>query len=204
MNYVFVPLDFAVSLFEYGNRRTSLEIKVSENFAVHDVQRALKKLLGGRFEVLDSDQQHSGLLKAIKIEKFFVYITFSFILAVASINIFFSLTMLAIDKKKDIAILYAAGANKKVVRSIFLSEGGIISLTGAAIGLLLGLLICVAQQQFGFISMGMETSVLEAYPVKIQASDFLYTGLSIIVITFIASYRPAVIATRIDMKTNLV
>jgi lipoprotein-releasing system permease protein len=111
--------------------------------------------------------------------------------------------MLAIDKKQDIAILHAMGASKKVIKSIFLSEGAVISLTGALIGLFLGLFICVIQQQFGVISMGMETAVLEAYPVKMQLPDFIYTGLSIIVITFLASYRPAVIAARIDIKSNI-
>jgi lipoprotein-releasing system permease protein len=150
--------------------------------------------------VLNSDQQHSGLLKAIKIEKLFVFITFSFILAVASFNIFFSLTMLAIDKKKDIAILYALGATNKVVRSIFISEGAIIAFTGSAIGLLSGLAICWLQQTYGFVSMGMQTSVLDAYPVKMQ---FIYTALSLILITFLASYRPAVIATRSNPRVSL-
>jgi len=203
LNYVFVPLDFAVDLFEYGNRRTSLEIKVADGFTISQVQKALKSTLGKTFSILNSDEQHSGLLQAIKFEKFFVYITFSFILAVASINIFFSLTMLAIDKKKDISILYALGAGRKLIRSIFLTEGAIIAFTGAIAGLALGLIICLLQQQFGFVSMGMETAVLEAYPIKMQLPDFLYTALSIITITLVASYRPAVIATRVDVRTNI-
>jgi lipoprotein-releasing system permease protein len=203
LNYVFVPLDFAIDLFQYGDRRTSFEIKVDERYPIKQVQRTLKERLGKDFSVLNSDEQHASLLQAIKFEKFFVYITFSFILAVASINIFFSLTMLAIDKKKDISILYALGAGKKLIRSIFLTEGAIIAFSGAIIGLTLGLLICVLQQQFGIVSMGMETAVLEAYPVKMQFPDFLYTTISIVTITILASYRPAVIATRVDLKTNI-
>lgn len=203
LNYVFVPLDFAADLMEYKNRRTSLEVKVIEGYDIPDVQEALKSLLGKQFNVLNSDEQHASLLKAIKIEKLFVYITFSFILAVASFNIFFSLTMLAIDKKRDIAMLFTMGADKRTVRAIFLSEGAIISFTGAIIGLTLGLAICLLQQHFGLVSMGMQTAVLEAYPVKMQLPDFLYTSASIIVVTLLASYRPALAATRVDAKEHV-
>lgn len=202
MSYIFVPLDFAIDLLDYENRRTSLEVKVQDGISIGATQRRLKALLGERFEVLNSDEQHSSLLKAIKIEKLFVYLTFSFILLVASFNIFFSLTMLAIDKKKDIAILYAMGANNKLIKSIFLSEGAIISFSGAILGLGIGLIICIIQQQFGIVSMGMATSVLESYPVKMQAGDFLYTGLTIVLITLAASYRPAHIATRVDLRSS--
>ena len=198
LNYVFVPLDFAVDLLDYGDRRTSLEVKVKDGYSVASVQSKLKSTLGSRFDVLNSDEQHADILRVLKWEKLFVYITFSFILAVASFNIFFSLTMLAIDKKKDIAILFSLGANKNLIKNIFLAEGGIISFTGAIAGLVVGYLVCFAQQQFGIISMGMQTSVLEAYPVKMEFQDFIYTSLSIIVITLLASVRPASIATRIS------
>ena len=132
-----------------------------------------------------------------------LFIIFSFILAIASFNIFFSLTMLAIDKKKDIAILSSIGANKKLIKSIFLTEGAIISFLGAFLGLFLGLVICLIQQNFGIVSMGMQTAVIDAYPVKMQFPDFLYTGLSIITITLLASYRPAIIASNTAIQENL-
>ena len=203
LNYVFVPLDFAVDLLDYGSRRTSLEVKVKDGYSIAGVQNNLKSILGDKFNVLNSDEQHADILRVLKWEKLFVYITFSFILAVASFNIFFSLTMLAIDKKKDIAILYSLGANKNLIKNTFLSEGSIISFTGAIAGLALGYILCFAQQQFGFISMGMQTAVLEAYPIKMEFQDFLYTSLSILVITFLASFRPASIATKINPQDNL-
>ena len=203
LNYIFVPLEFAVELLEYGNRRSSLEIKTKDGYSIAQVQQKLKARLGDEFSVLNTDEQHSSLLKAIKIEKFFVYLTFSFILAIASFNIFFSLTMLAIDKKKDIAILFALGASPATVRWIFLAEGAIISLSGAVIGLVTGLIVCVVQQEFGVISMGMQTAVLEAYPVSMKFADFVYTGLAIIVITLLASYRPASIASKVELRSHL-
>lgn len=203
MNYVFVPLEFAVDLLDYENRRTSLEIKVDNNYSISEVKESLKKFVGSEFKVLTSEEIHADFFKVLKIEKLFVFITFSFILAIASFNIFFSLTMLAIDKKKDIAILSSFGADKRLIKSIFLTEGAIISFLGAFLGLFLGLVICLLQQQFGIVSMGMETAVIDAYPVKMQFPDFLYTGLSIVTITFLASYRPAIIATRTTIQGNI-
>jgi lipoprotein-releasing system permease protein len=203
MNYVIVPLDFAVSLFDYGDRRTSLEIKVGENHTITNVKKRLSSLMGNDFKVRTSEDIHAEFFNILKIEKFFVFIILSFILAIASFNIFFSLTMLAIDKQKDIAILSAMGAGKKLIKSIFLTEGAIISLIGAISGLFLGMVICMIQQQSGIISMGMESAVVDAYPVKMQFPDFIYTGLSIIIITMLSSYRPAVIASRVKTQRNL-
>ena len=180
-----------------------LEIKVNSTGNIPEVKDQLMNYLGDDFKVLTSEEIHADFFKVLKIEKLFVFITFSFILAIASFNIFFSLTMLAIDKKKDIAILSSFGAEKRLIKSIFLTEGAIISFLGAFLGLFLGLIICLAQQQFGIVSMGMETAVIDAYPVKMQFPDFFYTGLSIITITFLASYRPAIIATRINIQGNL-
>jgi lipoprotein-releasing system permease protein len=203
MNYVFVPLEFAVSLLDYGNRRTSLEIKVNADRDIPEVKESIQQYVGEDFKVMTSEEIHADFFKVLKIEKLFVFITFSFILAIASFNIFFSLTMLAIDKKRDIAILSSIGADKKLIKSIFLSEGALISFIGAFLGLILGLFICLVQQQFGIVSMGMETAVIDAYPVKMQFFDFMYTGLSIIAITLIASYRPAVIATKTSIQGNI-
>lgn len=202
-NYIFVPLDFARELLDYGDKRTSLEIKVKEDHKISDVEQRLTSVLGGEYKVLNNEEQHADLYKLLNLEKLFVFIAFSFIMAVGAINIFFALTMLAIDKKKDIAILYAMGAGNRLIKSIFISEGAIISLGGATLGLVLGGLICWLQQTYGLVSMGMETSVLENYPVKMQLSDFIYTSLSLVLITLVISYRPAVIATKYNSIQNL-
>jgi len=201
--YVIVPLSFAQELFDYENRRTALEIKTTPERSVREVQQKLQSLLGGEFKILNSDEQHAGLLRAIKIEKLFVYLTFSFILAIASFNIFFSLSMLAIEKKKDVAMLFAMGATRRTVKSIFLYEGAIIALTGAIVGLVIALALCWVQQEFGIVSMGMQTAIVDAYPVKMQFSDFFFTSISIIVITFFAAYRPASIASHTEIKDYL-
>ncbi|MBC6610491.1 ABC transporter permease [Hymenobacter sp. BT507] len=202
-SYIFVPLEFARDLLLYGNRRTSLEVRVGDQHSVDDVKEELRQLLGSKFQVLDSDEQHVSLLKAIKVEKMFVFITFAFILLIASLNIFFSLSMLVIDKKKDVAILRAMGATTQLVRNIFLLEGAIVAMVGAITGLVLGVSICWLQQTFHLVSMGMATAVVDSYPVKMQATDIVLTGLAIIVITISVSIRPALNAARLDVRDNL-
>ncbi|MBT9392194.1 FtsX-like permease family protein [Hymenobacter sp. NST-14] len=202
-SYVFVPLEFAQSLLNYGNRRTALEVKVKTGEDIGDVKQAIKQRLGPDFKVLDSDEQHVSLLKAIKVEKMFVFITFAFILLIASINIFFSLSMLVIDKKKDMAVLMAMGAGRRTIRNIFLFEGAIVAQVGAITGLVLGVGICWLQQTFHIVSMGMATSVVDSYPVKMQLSDVVLTGVAIIFITIAVSIRPALNASRLDVRDNL-
>mgnify|MGYP003937407457 CR=1 FL=1 len=202
-NYIFVPLDFAEKLLNYGDKRTSLEIKVKDGYKVNKVRDQLRKLLGDDFLVQNSDEQHASLLRAVKIEKLFMFFTISFILAVASMNIFFCLTMLAINKKRDVAILYSLGATPNMVRAIFLTEGALIAFSGAILGLALGIGLCLAQQKYGMVSMGMETSLVDAYPVKMELPDFISTGITIIVITFLASIRPANRAIQVSIRENI-
>lgn len=202
-NYIFTPLVFAEELFSLHGKISALEIKTKKGYKVSDVKKQLKKVLGEEFLVQDSDEQHASLLRAIKIEKLFVFIIFTFLLLIASVNIFFSLTMLSIEKKKDVAIMLSLGAGRSMIKNIFLIEGLLIALTGAFAGLLLGFIICTLQQQFGLISMGMETSVVDAYPVKMNGLDFLYTGLIIVILTILLSYRPALQASKVSVRENI-
>lgn len=195
-NYIIAPLGFVSQLLNYGNKRTSLEIKVKEGESIQKVKSRLRTHLGEKFTIKDTDEQHEGLLRTIKIEKLFVFITLTFILAVASFNIFFSLSMMAIEKKKDTAILFAMGAREKLVRQIYIKQGGIIAFTGAVIGLFSGFVLVWLQDTFGLISLGIASSVIENYPVKMIWTDFLWTSVAVIAITFLASYRPALIASR--------
>ncbi|MBN3521367.1 FtsX-like permease family protein [Algoriphagus lutimaris] len=201
--YVIAPLEFAKNLLNYGNRRTSLEIKVEESYSINSVQSSLKELLGPKFLVKNTDEQHAGLLRTVKLEKLFVFLTLTFILAIASFNIFFSLSMLAIEKKKDIAVLKAMGAPDKLIRRIFLKQGALIALSGAIIGLILGFLICLAQEKFGLVSLGISSAVIDSYPIKIAWTDFIWISLAVIGITLSASYRPAFIASKVDTVKEL-
>lgn len=201
--YIIVPLSFTRDLLNYGDKRTSLEIKVSEGFSIGQVQSQLKALLGPDFLVKNTDEQHAGILRTVQLEKFFVFLTLTFILAIASFNIFFSLSMLAIEKKKDIAVLKAMGASVQLIRKIFLKQGALIAFSGAIIGLVLGYAVCWIQQTFGLVSLGISSAVVDSYPVEIVLSDFVWISSAVITITLVASWRPAFIASQVDTTLEL-
>lgn len=195
-NYVFLPLSFAQELLDYGDKRTSLEIKTVAGANIKKVQSKIKDLLGERFSVLTNEEQHKDLYKLLKMEKLFVFISLTLLILVSSINIFFSLMMLVIDKKKDVAILSAMGASPMLIKRIFLSEGALIAFLGAAIGLLLGGAICWLQDQYGLVGMGMENALVANYPIKLKSIDFVTTSSVVIAITFLISFYPASLAAK--------
>jgi len=194
--FVLLPIDFVEDLMNYGNKRTSLEIKVADNANIKNVQTAIQEILGKDFLVLTDQEQHKDIYRLVKIEKLFTFFAFVILILVGSINILFSLMMLAIDKKKDISVLVAMGADASLIKKIFLNEGALIAFTGATSGLLLGGIICWAQQQFGLVGMGMEDAIVSSYPVKMEATDFVSVALVIVAITFLISFYPAKLASR--------
>jgi lipoprotein-releasing system permease protein len=202
-NYIIVPLEFARALLDYGNKRTSLEIKTTSVANVFSVENSLQHILGKDFSVLTYEEQHQDLYKLLKMEKLFAFLALTLLLVIGSINIFFSLMMLALDKKKDISILSAMGANTGQIRNIFIAEGALIAFLGACIGLALGGFFCWLQLNYGVISMGMETSITQGYPVQVKITDFFYALLVVTIITFLISAYPAKLASGFAAVRNL-
>jgi lipoprotein-releasing system permease protein len=190
-DYVIAPLKVIESLLQFQGKVTALEIKILPGYSEESVSEAVSEKIGKNFIVKDRDSMNADLLRAIRIEKLFVGITLSLIIMVAAINIFFSLSMLAIEKKKDVSMLYALGATPVLIRKIFLTEGAIVALSGAISGVILGIALCWLQIRYGFVSMGMATSLVDAYPVKIIWQDIFFTGIMIVIITLAVSYVPA-------------
>lgn len=202
-NYVLVPLSFAQELLNYGNKRTSLEIKTNPRADIFAVQKRIQGAIGNDYAVLNHEEQHKDLYRLLKMEKLFTFLALSLLLGISSINIFFSLMMLALDKKKDISVLSAMGASEGLIRRIFVMEGAIIAFGGALLGLVLGGIFCWLQLNYGIISMGMETSVTEGYPIKVIPTDFISTLFVVSIITFLISWRPAILASRSVSVRNL-
>lgn len=200
---VFTSLQAAKRMLDYDDQRTSIEVYLKEGASLSRVKSEMRAMLGEKFKVSDSDEQHAELLKAVRIEKLFVYIGLTFITLIASFNIFFSLSMLAIEKRRDIAILFAVGATKSMVKGVFLKQGIIIAVVGSTVGLGLGLIFCWLQQEYGLIGLGMSSSLVDAYPIKVVWLDFLKVGLSISIITILTAYRPAVLASRVNPIAHL-
>lgn len=194
-NYIFVPINFAKDLFQSGDRRTAIEVQ-TEGTSTLELKEALQTRLGNSFQVLTNEEQHKDLYRLLRMEKLFAFLSLSILLLVASINIFFSLTMLSIDKKKDISVLSCLGATPSLIRNVFLTEGALISFFGASVGLVLGWVLCFLQDRVGLVGMGMENAIVSNYPVELRAIDFVTTILVIVVVSMLVSFRPAVLASR--------
>lgn len=190
-DYVIAPLPVVDALLQYNGQRSSLEIKTAPGYKEKEVAAEIGARLGKNFTVRDRDAMNADLLRAIRVEKLFVAVTLSFIILVAAINIFFSLSMLAIEKKKDVTMLYALGATPALIRKIFLAEGAIVALSGAIVGIIFGVLICWLQMRYELVSMGMTTALVDAYPVKLIWQDIFFTSAIIVIITLAVSYIPA-------------
>lgn len=201
-NYIFVPLGFAQELFRSGNKRTSIEVQ-TDGTRTLEVREALQQALGSSYQVLTNEEQHKDLYRLLRIEKLFTFLSLSLLLLIASINIFFSLMMLSIDKKKDVSILASLGATPVLIRNIFLAVGALISFVGALAGLIVGGALCYLQDTVGLVGMGMENAIVANYPVDIRISDFFLTILVITVVSAIVSFRPAVLASRAYSLTEL-
>ena len=189
--YILVPIDFARDLLEYNNEVTAIEIKVKPGQDIEKIQNKIQKILGPGFEVKNRYQQQEIFYKIMTSEKWAIFFILTFILIVASLNVIGSLTMLILDKKKDISTLSHLGANWNSIRKIFLLNGWINTLLGALTGIILGLLICWLQVKFGFVKLqGSGTFVIDVYPVKILANDVILVLLTVLFIGYITSWIP--------------
>jgi len=189
--YVLVPISFARHLFEMGEKVTAVEIKLKSGVNSAEAQKRISTLLGPGFVVKNRYEQHEYLYKTMQGEKYAVYLILILILIIASFNIVGSLTMLILDKKEDISILQSMGADKSLIRNIFLFEGWSVSLIGAAVGTIFGLAICQAQISYGFVKLqGGGSFIIDAYPMQIIPLDILLVFCSVILIGFFAAWLP--------------
>ncbi len=202
-SYVIVPLEFAKELLNYTDRRTSLEIKVTDLSKVNEIEEAIQAAIGDDFNVLNGEEQHADLYRVIKLEKLFASIAAVVLLVIGSINIYFTLMMLALDKKRDITILASMGADSRLLQKVFVTEGLLIAAIGTCGGLLFGALVVILQQNFDLVSMGMNSAVVDSYPVKMVFSDFAYVFFVMTLVTVLISSRPAALASRFASVQNL-
>lgn len=196
---IIVPIEFAHELMENNDILSAVEIKLKKNAAVEEVQKKIQKQLGANFIVKNRFQQHEFLYKVMKSEKWAIFLIFSFILIIASFNLTGSLSMLIIDKKKDIFTLQHLGAEKSLIRKIFLFEGWMIAFIGALIGLLLGYGICWLQDSLGLVELP-QAFIVQYYPVDMKLSDFISVFFVVMFIGLVASYFPVRFLTKKHFK----
>ncbi|MFD0940533.1 ABC transporter permease [Pedobacter boryungensis] len=187
-NLIIVPISFARELLGEDKNVSAIEINVNDGVDAELLKNKIAQNLGSTFTVKNRIQQNQGLYNVLGSEKWMVYIILTFILIIAIFNIIGSLTMLVIDKLKDISILNSLGAGKKLIKRIFLVEGMMITLTGCIFGLLIGFVFCLLQQRFGWVKMG-ESNLLvsNAYPIAFKWKDFVLVFITVSIFSFIAS-----------------
>ena len=190
--YVIISLDLARELLQYKNEVTDIEIRLDPSADMEQIQEKVKEIAGNRFIVKNRFQQQELLYRIMKSEKWAIFLILSFILLIATFNLIGSLSMLILDKKKDIAILYSMGANEKTIKRIFRVEGMMISVFGALTGLILGALLCWVQMEFGLIRLGSEANafIVPYYPVKMEIMDFISVFGIVLAIGFFTSWYP--------------
>lgn len=199
--YMLVPLRFARRLMDYTDEVTSIEIRLAKGTDVARLKNAIAGIAGKEYKIRSRFEQQEVLYKIMKSEKWAVFLILTFILIVASFNSAGSLSMLILDKQKDIRILHSLGAGVKIVRRIFFIEGLLITLTGAISGLFLGLLVCYLQQEFGIIKLqGGGSFIISAYPIKLIATDFIYVFGALLLIGLATAWLPAKNIKDISLK----
>ena len=191
-----VPISFARSLLDQPVNVSSLEINYKKGTRLNTVQRSILAQIGKDFTVKSRKEQNGELYKTLNYERWFIYMILTFVVIIAICNIIGSLTMLVMDKRKDIAVLTSLGANKMLIQGIFFSEGMMISFIGCIAGIILGLAFSLLQQKFGLVKMGTRMSVMDAYPIALRYKDFILVFLTVTSIAIVASG----ISSRLSIK----
>lgn len=190
-SYIITSLQFARRLFQYTTEVSALNLKLRPGSDVDAVKEKIEKRLGDGFRVLDRYEQQADTFRIMEIEKLISYLFLTFILMIACFNVIGSLSMLIIDKRDDVSTLRNLGADERQILRIFLFEGRMITFIGAVAGIVLGVALCVLQQEFGLISLGASGSfIVDAYPVSVHFWDVVLVFVTVIVVGFLSVWYP--------------
>jgi ABC-type lipoprotein release transport system permease subunit len=190
--YILVPLRFIEPLLEKKNQVSAIEIRLRNDASMDKIRSQIEENAGDSFLVKNRFQQRDSFYKVMKSEKFISFMILLFIMMVAAFNTVGSLYMLVIEKKKDLKIFASMGLTANQARKIFMFEGIILAIFGGLVGIILGGSICWLQQEYNLINFSSSQGfIIDSYPVRIKATDFLYVFLTIVGIGFITSLYPA-------------
>jgi lipoprotein-releasing system permease protein len=195
--YILASLPLVQTLFKEEGKLSSLELSLAPHTDVDRIKEQLQNILGDKYKVETRFEQNKTLYVAMHSEKWMTYATLLFVLLIASFNMIGALSMLVLEKQKDMAILRAMGAQPVAIRSIFMLEGVLWALTGGAVGLLAGAGLCLGQEHYKWIKMG-GSFIIDAYPVDMQWSDFVLVIVTIITVGLLAAWYPAFRATKAE------
>lgn len=187
------PIETVRRLFEYDTEASAIEIKARPGTEPADLARKISNSLGPRFIVQDRLQQQELNFRMIAIEKWVSFLLLAFILVIASFNCISSLSMVVIEKEKALSTFTALGMSRKRIGRIFAWESIFVSMSGGVAGIITGVVLCLLQQQFGFIKLGVDagTSILSSYPVRLVWTDILITLVPVTAIGLVTAYVTA-------------
>ena len=190
--YILVPIAWARNLFGKQGMVSSLELRLKEGSDIGAVKKKIAATVGDKYRVRDRYEQQDDTFKIMQIEKLFAYVFLTFILVVACFNIVGSLSMLIIDKRDDVVTLRNLGASDRQIVRVFLFEGRMISVAGAVIGILVGLLLCWLQQQYGLVKLGGSDAsfIVNAYPISVHYLDVFLVFLTVVAVGWLAVWYP--------------
>jgi lipoprotein-releasing system permease protein len=194
--FVYVPLDFARELTETEKGVTTIEIKFKDGSNPDQTQRDIKKIFGQGYTVQNRYEQQAIFYKVMRSERLAIFFILTLILIIASFNIIGSLTMLIIEKERDIEILKSLGADNNLIRKIFIFEGWLISIIGAFSGIILGFLVCWLQQRYGLVKLHSQSLIMDSYPVVMKIKDFIIVPGTVLLIGYWAAWYPVRFLTK--------
>lgn len=190
--FVFTDMQYMRTQLGYADDEcTAIELSLDENAKLSEVREALQALMGTQASVLDKYEQNRTLYATIRMEKWAIYAIFSLILLVAAFNMIGALTMLVLEKQRDIQVLKAMGADEALIRKIFLTEGLLLAIIGLSLGMLIAAILLTLQQTYGMIPLQGQTFLIDHYPVSMIPGDFILVSVTVLCIGLVASWFPA-------------
>ena len=198
--YIITPIVFLQDLLQ-KKEVSAIQVQLKDESKMLEVQKYLQSILGENFIVSNRLQQHAVLHKILNSEKLGVFIILTFMLLIATFNIIGSLSMLMIEKKKDIQTFWNLGATQKSIQKIFFTEGMLTIIIGSFLGILLGLLLATLQMKYGIIGMGEGNFIIHSYPVAIHYADLIWVEITVLIIGLFASWYPAKVLSKRLLKT---
>ena len=200
-SYIVTSLDYARRLFGYNTEVSAIEVGLSGKANANQVKQRIRHIMGEDYTVKDRYEQQAATFKVVEIEKFVTYLFLCFILMVACFNIISSVSMLILDKQANADTLRSLGATDSFVARIFIYEGNLIALLGAIVGLVLGIVLCLLQQELGLIGLGTEGQfVVDAYPVRLKATDLFLVLLSVVTVSALSVWLPIKVINKYFLK----
>jgi ABC-type lipoprotein release transport system permease subunit len=195
---IYVPLDMARDLFDYETEATQVEVKLAAGANEQQAMRAITQALGDGYLVKNRLMQQSEAYRLVNIEKWMAFLLLAFILIIATFNVISTLSLLIIEKDDSIATLRALGANDRQISRIFVLQGWLITLVGAITGVVIGLILCLCQQRFGWLHLSGDPAnmIIDAYPVEVQWTDVLVTLALVAAVGLLTSMVTALIMRR--------